>query len=250
MKFFEKDLTMHIRSSINISLLAAFVFFFLSCTAQHDSENITRNFDVLPFNKLSVETVGKVIYEQTDEVYLIAEGNREIIEKLEVGIEDGYLTISWPKGVTINNKNNIDFIVRIGSPELNSIRHRGVGKVLIKDDFMASTLNITQESVGKLVIENCKLDSLTLNFNAVGSCEIKGNTHYTYIEADGVGNINCSDLKSQITKIKSDGVGNISVYAGLELDVLSGGIGNITYSGNPERVQTKVTGVGKIKHKD
>lgn len=235
------------RSILFLNILASSFICFIGngCIAQKSGPQITKDFEVSNFEILHLEIVGKVIFQQSPTAYLTIEGDENLIEKITTTNENNRLSVKLNQNRNINNKSNLTF--KIGSPNLTQLEYNSVGTVKIKDKFEGETLHVIHSGVGNLNIENCKLDAFRLDFDAVGSCKISGTSHTTYIQADGVGSIDCSNLKSEVATVKSDGVGSVSVHAKEEVDISASGIGNVSYYGNPDIVKAQASGVGKIK---
>lgn len=212
----------------------------------NNSPIITKEFEVSNFESLNLEVVGEVVFEQSATAYLIAEGNQNLVEQLEVNHQNNRLTISSEKERSFfGDKGKLT--LKIGSPILKEISQKGVGSFLLKGDFNAESLNVKHTGVGNFTIDNCTLDEFNLESHAVGNCHISGSANSVVIESTGVGNVDCLDLKAENAKVVSKGVGNLSVYANEKLDIVVKGVGNVTYSGEPNELITDVSGVGKVK---
>lgn len=238
---------MQTKNIFRIAIFFSIIILGNGCIAQQSGPQVTKDFNISNFEILHLETIGKVIYEQSSSAYLTVEGGENLVDKIRATSDGNRLSIVFEPNRKIHNKSNL--VYKIGSPVLTQLDYNGVGKLSFNDGFKGSSLHINHEGVGNLSIENCTLDNFRLDFNAVGSCKITGTTNSTFIDADGVGSIDCSNLKSNFTTVKSDGVGSISVHAEKEIEISASGVGNVTYSGNPDNVKTETSGVGKIKEK-
>lgn len=231
------------------SLLTFIIFSAVSCI-NFDSEpdtDTSKTFDISDFTSLNLEIVGEVIYEQSDSVYLTASGSSKLIEALNVSDNKGELSIEMKKLRRFSGSTK-KLVIRVGSTHLQSINSKGVGSLTIKNEFVGDKLTIINSGVGEVKIDNCNVGSFTIDSKSVGSITVAGKANETSINSEGVGNIDCSELKSENTKVVSKGTGNISVYAHKSLNVSMTGIGNVNYYGNPSEIKTDINGLGKAKN--
>lgn len=229
-------------SAIALSLMLMLA----SCVGQNSKNMITKDFEVSDFKTLSLEVVAEVIFEQSATPYFSAQGNENLVEELEVSHQNNRLSIKSDKQRRLF-KDKGKLTLRIGSPSLNEIHQKGVGSFHLKGDFNAKSLHVKHTGVGSFTVDNCKLEEFNLESQSVGTCRVKGKANSVFIESDGVGNIDCSDLISKNTKVISKGVGNLSIYAEEKLDIVVKGVGNVTYSGDPEVLKTDISGIGKVR---
>ena len=227
-------------------ILFSLLLLMASCMGNKTSIMITKDFEISDFETLNLEVIGEVIFEQSASPYLSAEGNQNLVDELDVSQKNNRLSIKSKKDRSLfSDKGKLT--LKIGSPSLNEIQQKGVGSLLIKGSFDAKSLSVIHTGVGSFTVDNCKLDQFNLESQAVGSSRVKGIAKNVVLKSDGVGNIDCSDLKAEKAKIVSKGVGNLSVYADQELDITVKGVGNVTYGGNPEVLKTDISGIGKVK---
>jgi len=196
---------------------------------------------------LNLEIVGNVYYEQSDSHYLDIKGGSNLIEMLTVTNSEGKLSIELKdKNNLSGNKNNLEF--RIGSPHLEKISLNSVGVFISDNEFKGDKLSIINNGVGNIKIRNCNVRDFNLISNGVGTITITGNTIRTFINSQGVGEIDCSHFKSEKTIVECRGIGNASVYAKDNIDIKLSGIGSVKYYGNPEEVKSNISGLGKIEN--
>ena len=240
---------MKIKNLISLLSLIILLFSFVSCSnfdSGPDTET-SKTFDISDFTSLNLEIVGEVIYEQSDSVYLTASGSSSLIDDLEVKNDKGELSIDM-KNKRKFSKSSKKLIIHVGSPHLQSINSKSIGSLTIKNRFEGDKLSIINTGVGEIIIEDCNVGTFNLDSKSVGSIKVKGKATNTFINSDGVGNIDCSEFKSENAKLICRGTGNLSVYAQKSLDISLTGIGNVDYYGNPADVKTNINGMGKARN--
>ena len=82
--------------------------------------------------------------------------------------------------------------------------------------------------------------------SGVGNVIASGSADSLDVLLQGVGNMSLLNLESGRTRALLVGVGNIDVNAGESLFARVHGIGDITYTGNPDELDTDVGGIGDI----
>ena len=231
-----------------LSLAILVLFSAISCTNSEADSDTTKRFTIADFSSLNIELIGEVIYEQSDSSYMNASGSASLIDALQVSDNKGELSIEL-KNKRKFSGNKKKLVIRLGSPNLQSINFESVGNLHLKNSFKGDQLTITNIGVGQIVIDDCQVGTFNLTTKSVGSIDVKGSANEAFIQSEGVGNIDCSGFKSENTRVISKGAGNISVYAEKSLDITMTGIGSVNYYGNPSEVKTDITGLGKATKK-
>ena len=229
---------------LSLGLGVTLLFSVTSCG--NPSINTSKSYEVSDFSSINLEVIGEVIYEQADSFYVDASGSSDLMEGLKVTDRNGKLSIEL-KNKRKFSGNKKELVIRIGSPQLESINFNSIGYLHIKNHFIGNDLTITNQGVGEIKIDDCHVNTFSLTSQSVGSIEIKGAASETIIHSEGVGQIDCSEFKSNKTIVESNGVGNISVYAKERLEVAISGIGSVKYYGNPAEVKEDISGMGKVK---
>lgn len=237
------------KTIFSLSLATALLFSTVSCDSSGPDSTTSKTYDISDFSRLKLEVVGKVIYEQSDSSYLNVTGSTTLIEGLKVIDDKGELTIEL-KNKRKFSKGKKKLTVHVGSPGLHSVEFKSVGSFFLKNNFQGDKLSIFNDGVGEITVEDCNVGEFNLVSKSVGSIEISGTSTETYIDSEGVGDIDCSKFKSKNVKVISKGVGSLSVYAQESIDVSLKGIGNVDFYGNPASVESEISGLGKVNRKD
>ena len=210
---------------------------------------ITRNYKVAGFDKLDISTVADVYYTQSTDGTTSVEiyGPDNIVELIQLSIKNKTLTIFLEKKNRVKNIKKMK--VTISSPNLYALSFKGVGDVNIAKGIKTTTLDLSNHGVGNIVVDGVECETLKVVSSGVGNIKLLGETQSVTLTSDGVGNINASELKSVHVVASAQGVGNISCYATESISAKAGGIGNITYKGNPSEKKIHKSGIGSIKQK-
>jgi hypothetical protein len=104
----------------------------------------------------------------------------------------------------------------------------------------------TMAGAGETTITHMSGDSLDVRFGGAGSLKAEGSVKNLTLNVGGVGSIDTRELHADNANINVGGVGHVKVWAGTRLDATVGGVGSLTYYGDPKTVNTNGGGLGSI----
>lgn len=232
------------RTRSTFSLAAIALILASSCTDPGNDTITSKTYNVSDFSSLELEVIGEVYYEQSDSAYLAASGSSALIDALEVSGSNGELTVEQKNKRSFSGSKK-ELTIRVGSPRLTSIDYRGVGTLHLKGHCEGESLTISDQGVGQMMIEDCHVGTFRLNSRSIGKVEIKGSATDTFIDLEGIGDIDCSEFRSKNVEGVSKGAGNLSVHAEESLEISISGIGSVKYYGDPSEVRSDISGLGK-----
>lgn len=235
---------------LQILFLTMLAFSQASCAQQKSSNTITnKRYNASSFSAIETNTIGNIVFTQSPNHSVRAEGNEELVENLLVRVENNVLKISMKKklkNIRFNRKNQ-KLTINITSPELQEIQSDGVGNITLKGTVKTPHLSIISDGVGNIKTEELIVETLDVESDGVGNITLKGSADSISIESDGVGNINAENFIAKHAHIRSDGVGNTRCFASESVDIDTDGVGNVTYYGNPATKNITKGGIGKVK---
>jgi hypothetical protein len=85
-----------------------------------------------------------------------------------------------------------------------------------------------------------------VRFGGAGSFKADGNVKNLTLNVGGVGSIDTRELHAESATVHVGGVGSVKVWASTRLDAAVGGVGSLTYYGDPKTVNTSGGGLGSI----
>lgn len=160
------------------------------------------------------------------------------------------------KVLTIAIKNNIGWLktkkginVEVPFRDLTAITLTGSGDIVGKDTIEAEDLEINITGSGDV---NLDVNATRVDAKLTGSGDgvLKGETTYFEVKVSGSGDFDATRLKSENTEAFVSGSGEASVYASKTLKARVNGSGDIAYAGNPEKVDSKISGSGDIESRN
>lgn len=109
---------------------------------------------------------------------------------------------------------------------------------------------LTEEGAGQTILRNVDSKRLDIHYKGAGRLEASGKVQDLTLEARGVGEVDVRKLIAQNANVDFEGVGSVEVYASQRLDLLAGGVGDLTYYGKPRVINKSVGGLGSISAGD
>ena len=216
-----------------------------SCTFAQKKEFTNKTYPIQSFTSVEFDAVGNIIYTQSNNVSVRAEGDKDMVDRLRVIEKNGELKIELD--VKLRRKAKKNLTIYISSPVIENIEVDGVGNWTMKGLVKADNLVIDFEGVGNFEALELQTNSIKASCEGVGNLKLGGTTDLIEITSEGVGSINAQNLIAKHAVIRSSGVGSVKCYASESIDVTNNGVGSITYYGNPEVKNMNNSGIGKIK---
>ncbi len=216
-----------------------------SCTLAQKREFTNKTFPVPSFSSIKFDAVAKVIYTQSNKVSLRAEGDKEMVNNLDISVKKNVLKIDHKR--RFNSKNKKSLTIYISSPTIEAIDVEGVGNWNLEGKIKADNLKIKFEGVGNFEALNLESQTIKADYKGVGNLTLGGSTEFIEIESEGVGSVNTQKLIAKNAVVRSSGVGSVKCYASDSIDLNNNGVGSLTYYGNPTVKNMNNSGVGKIK---
>ena len=188
-----------------------------------------------------------VIYEQSDEQYVIVEGDEEYFERLHTDVKGGVLVIS----IDPARYRNVRLRVKVGSPEITEIAMAGSGSVQCPKNIVTDgDLNLKLAGSGDLIVKNIKCTDLSIAVSGSGDLNVANiDAGDVSMSLAGSGDLDAAILKANNVSISLAGSGDIDVNnATIEEDLYASiaGSGDISVSGHACNVTAKIAGSGDI----
>lgn len=188
-----------------------------------------------------------VIYEQSDEQYVIVEGDKEYFNRLHTDIRRGVLEIS----VDPARYRNVRLRVRVGSPRINQVFMNGSGSIVCKTDIVAEdnfTLGVSGS--GDIVAEKIRCGNMETSVVSSGDIRVSGiEARNVAVTMSGSGDWAASFIKADNLTASIAGSGDIEI-ANVQIEntltASVAGSGDIDISGHAGNVNAKVVGSGDI----
>jgi len=235
--------------------LFAFLFalfpVFTSCIFQN---NIVKGNHQLVNNRIDIDNYEKVVFNVPGEVYyqqfsdstpyLQIHTDENIFSILDVNVRNNQLIIDVKKGCNIRPSK---LVIYTCSHNLNQVSLNGSGNFRLKGEVNSNDLTLGITGSGNLIADSLLCNNLSVNITGSGNTKLTGASNRSSFTIAGSGNIRAFDYLVQELTSQVSGSGNIEALVYDKLDAKIAGSGDIRYKGNPQSVNSSVTGSGKIK---
>lgn len=177
---------------------------------------------------------------------LTLKGESNLLEHIKTEVKDGKLIIKTEKGVNLRPSswnNGIHITVPIERIDSATLSGSGdiVGKTTIKTD------NFTTKIAGSGDISlTVEAESVKASVSGSGDINLAGKAVDFKVQVAGSGDIKAYDLEAENVTAQVSGSADIKVTATQSIDAKVSGSGDISYRGNPDKVQSKSSGSGDI----
>ena len=206
---------------------------------------VEKTFDIKDFENLSIQNSFEVTIVQSNEYKVKVDCNENIEKFLEVSMDGETLNLHME-----NNKAyyNVTCKAVVYLPNLSSVDVKGASKVNIPD-FETEALEIEVSGAAN-IFGNVATNKLNINSKGASKIHFTGQVKHCKILSAGATKIEAKDLLVNELEVEASGASKIVVHAVDELNVNLSGASKFDYYGNPQILNKKISGVGKINHLD
>lgn len=197
------------------------------------------------FHAISLDGVGTVNFAQDDVTSVTVEAEPDALPLITTEVRDGTLHIQteWKSTKVIALKHPP--VYTITSPNLNALQLRGAGRAVV-GRLKAEQLAIAVDGAGDVRLTNQTLGICRIEIAGAGNVKAAGIATMQEIVITGTGNFSGEAFVAQSARVNIAGAGRAKVHATEDLAVEIGGVGSVSYIGEPN-VQQKVAGLGRVK---
>ena len=209
---------------------------------------VTENRDIKNFTGFKSGISADITLKQTSGSFKVTvSGQKNILSLLKMDVVDGNLKIGFQKGYSIGYKEPLK--ITIEAPSFNYLGMSGSGNVEADGTLSGDKMTVNISGSGNFDLNNIKYSDLSVGISGSGDVDLAGSVESVDLTISGSGNLKAESLKAQKARCTVSGSGNISLNVSKELDATVSGSGDISYSGKPSSVRTRVSGSGDIKSK-
>ncbi len=224
----------------------------LSCSAQWgktikgNGNNVTIERSTGDYDRIAVSGWFDVDLVSGNEGDITLQGDENLLEYIITEVKDGKLVIKTEKGVNLKSsswKSEIRITVPVQS--ISSVSMSGSGDIVGKTKIKSDNFSTAMSGSGDITLD---IDSSTISASMSGSGDItlSGTTKDFDATVSGSGDIEAYNLEADNVSATVSGSADIQVTAKKSIKARVSGSGDISYRGNPEKVDTKTSGSGDI----
>jgi len=177
---------------------------------------------------------------------LTLEGESNLLEYITTEVKNGKLIIKTENNVDLKPSNwNSGIRITVPVENVSSISLSGSGDIVGKTRIKSEKLDTTMSGSGDITLD-VESNAVSASMSGSGDINLSGSTTDFSATISGSGDIKAFDLEADNVEATVSGSADIKVTANKMLKARVSGSGDITYRGNPEKVDTKTAGSGDI----
>ncbi|MGB5666061.1 MAG: head GIN domain-containing protein [Maribacter sp.] len=235
-----------------LAALGLVVLFTVSCTAQWgkrvsgNGNMITLERSTSDYDEVSVSGFFDVDLVPGTEGDLILRGEENLLEHIITEVKDGKLVIKVEKGMNLKPSSWKDGIhISVPIESINAVTLSGSGDIVGKKTIETNNFKTSMSGSGDITLD-IEASSVEASMSGSGDINLSGSTTDFVVTISGSGDIKAYELQADNVDATVSGSADIKVTAKKMLKARVSGSGDISYKGNPQKVDTKTSGSGDI----
>ena len=199
------------------------------------------------FDEIHMGTSGEVYLKQGSETEVILEAPERRKDNLEIEVKGGKLYIGNKSGANWRNRNNGgDLVVYVTIKDIRALKVSSAGRVFGRGVLKADEMDLAVSGSGRIEVE-LEADELESSISGSGRIELGGKCNYNDVNISGSGRLLAEGLVSEVYYISISGSGNCRINVSKKMEARVSGSGRVYYKGNPDKVDSRVSGSGGIR---
>lgn len=177
---------------------------------------------------------------------LTLEGESNLLEYIKTEVKNGTLLIKAEKGVNLRPSTwgkGIRITVPVES--VNSVTLSGSGDITGKTNLVSDDFNTRISGSGDVSL-TVDAKSVDATLSGSGDINLTGKTTDLDIQVSGSGDVKAYELDAEFVSVAVSGSADVKVTANQSIDARVSGSGDISYRGNPKKINSKSSGSGDI----
>ena len=219
------------------------ILFSMSVQGQDRKETL----NLSDFDKVHMGTSGEVFIKQGNKTEVIIDASERRKENLEIEVRGGRLYIGNKRGWNWRDwKNSGDLVVYVTIKDVRAIKVSSSGKVFGQGVLKTDDMELAVSGSGRIEVET-DAGELESAISGSGKIELSGKCDYNDVSISGSGRLLAEDLESDRYYISISGSGNCRINVNKQIEARVSGSGRIYYKGNPDKVNSNISGSGSVK---
>ncbi len=178
---------------------------------------------------------------------LTLKGEENLLKYIKTEVKNGELIIKTERGVNLRPSTwNKGILITVPVEEIRAVRLSGSGDVVSKTTLKSNTFKASISGSGDVTL-TVEAESMKASISGSGDMELEGKTTDLDVSVSGSGDIKAFDLIADNVEASVAGSADLKVTANQMLKARVSGSGDITYKGNPSKIDSKSSGSGDIE---
>lgn len=177
---------------------------------------------------------------------LTLKGEENLLEYIKTEVKDGKLVIKTEKGVNLKPSNwNSGIYVTVPVESIDMVALSGSGDIVGETTIKSNDFKTAMSGSGDITL-SVEANSIDASMSGSGDINLSGTVQDFEATISGSGDIKAYDLKAANVYAQVSGSADIKVTATEMIKARVSGSGDISYKGNPKKIDTKTSGSGDI----
>jgi hypothetical protein len=230
------------KSVCKILPFLAFVWLLSACTIRtFDGPVVEKTVSVDAYESIHVKGPIDVVVDPDLKSDLLIEAPDDAMEFVTAGVRDDKLVLDFDANGIVSE----GIKVRIAEDRLRMVRISGSGSF---EGALSpvKTMELRIDGSGDLMA-NVETDELKVWVYGSGDVKCEGAAGDVGVNIKGSGDVDLRKVKARTAQASIAGSGDIKLNVSEELNAKISGSGDISYAGNPEKIEKSISGSGDIR---
>lgn len=199
------------------------------------------------FDRIRVSGAVELILNQhPDQAVVVSANDPDDADQLVTELDGDLLKIYPRAGGRWSYRGNKGFKVYVSVAQLRSVFISGASNVKVAGMIRVPKLSIHLDGASKFRggVEAADLD---LDLSGASAIRLMGSIERLRIDASGASDIKAFDATAQTCAVQLSGASDLQLTVTKKLSVQASGASNIQYKGNPQQVESDVSGASRIR---
>lgn len=173
-------------------------------------------------------------------------GESNLLDHIKTEVKNGKLIIKQERGVNLKPSNwNTGIHVTVPVEAINSVSLSGSGDIVSKTTLKADDFNASMSGSGDVSL-SVEAESVDASLSGSGDINLSGSTTNLDVQVSGSGDVKAYELEAEFVTAQVSGSADVKVTANQAIEARVSGSGDISYRGNPKKINSKASGSGDI----
>ncbi|MET6991101.1 head GIN domain-containing protein [Sediminicola arcticus] len=177
---------------------------------------------------------------------LILKGEENLLEHIITEVKDGKLIIKVEKGMNLSPSSwNQGIFITVPVESVDAVTLSGSGDIVGKKNIETDHFKTDISGSGDISL-SVTSNSITASISGSGDITLNGRTGDFDVRVSGSGDVKAYELSAKNVTANVSGSADIKVTVSEMIQARVSGSGDISYRGNPKKIDTKSSGSGNI----
>ena len=196
-----------------------------------------------PFSRIRIDDSLDVQAKPGSSQSVVVQADDNLAPLVLTTVEGETLVLRFKPGVSIRSAGSVR--VQVQFTELKGVELRGSGDLAI-DGLQGESLDLGLSGSGDVRLRGADVGKLSANLAGSGNVALQGRCKDFSLSIAGSGDVRAGELQCKSAQVSIAGSGDARVHASESLAVQIAGSGDVSYSGNPPKVTSRVAGSGEL----